>query len=48
MASVLIVMVLRGRLVSQLVLDHGEHFADGEKDAPSKFVLIVDGEPLAK
>lgn len=42
---VVIVMILRGRLVSQLVLHDSEHFAHGEENAPCELVLIIDGEP---
>lgn len=42
MASVLVVMILRSRLVSQFVLDHREHFAYREENSASELVLVVN------
>ena len=42
------VVFLTGGYISQLVLDHGEHFSNSVKDAASELVLVVDREPAAK
>ena len=34
--------------VSQLVLDDCEHLADRVKDAPRKFVLVIDSQPATE
>ncbi len=39
------VVVVRGRHISQLVLDNCEHFADCKEDATSEFVLVIYLQP---
>ena len=36
---------VRGGNFSDLILDNGEHFSDGEVDAPREFILVIDLEP---
>ena len=42
------VVFLTGRHISKFVLDDCEHFPNSVKDAASKLVLVVDGQPAAQ
>mmetsp|Transcript_15859 Transcript_15859/g.21480 ORF Transcript_15859/g.21480 Transcript_15859/m.21480 type:complete len:265 (-) Transcript_15859:7-801(-) len=41
-------VIVRGRLICHPVAHHCVHLPDCEEDAPSEFVLVVDGEPAVE